>query len=124
MQKHKEFVCFLRGGCVWARLPLIRVHLCPRAPPLAPHVSSIFLLRKPYYFPYFRLARFVSPTRFRHEFLQDLSCGDPRMCKIGSECAWPPRLEFWHHEVPAVSFRPKLFTFIFSHPNSGAPRWS
>ena len=78
----------------------------PRAPPLALHVSSIFVLRKPYYFPYFRLARFDSPTRFWHDFLQDLSCGDPRMCKIGSECAWSPDLEFWHHEVPAVSFRP------------------
>ena len=82
------------------------IHVCPVHPHLAPHVPSTFLLRNPYYFPYFRLARFDSPTRFWHDFLQDLSCGDPRMCKIGSECAWSPRLEFWHHEVPAVSFRP------------------
>ena len=45
--------------------------------PLALHVSSTFLLRKPYYFPYFRLVRSDSLTRFWHDFLQDLSCGDP-----------------------------------------------
>ena len=76
MQKHTEFVCFLRGGCVWAMYASSMPRLCP-VHPLALHVSSIFVLRKPYYFPYFRLARFDSPTRFWHDFLQDLSCGDP-----------------------------------------------
>ena len=70
MQKHKEFVCFLRGGCVWAHLCLIYGCPCPRAPPLALHVSSIFLLRKPYYFPYFRLARFDSRPDFGSIFFR------------------------------------------------------
>ena len=76
MQKRKEFVCFWRGGCVWARLGSIRGpstprippldvwSIYPRAPPVALHVSSTFLLRNPYYFPYFRLARFDSRPDF------------------------------------------------------------
>ena len=60
MQKHKEFVCFLRGGCVRARLGSVSGECPPPSTPLALQVSSTFLLRNPYYFPYFRLARFVS----------------------------------------------------------------
>ena len=64
MQKHKEFVCFLRGGCVRARLGSVSPPYPPRLPPLALQVSSPFLLRNPYYFPYFRLARFDSRPDF------------------------------------------------------------
>ena len=64
MQKHKEFVCFLRGGCVRARVGSVSGEYSPRAPPLALQVSSTFLLRNPYYFPYFRLARFDSRPDF------------------------------------------------------------
>ncbi len=51
--------CAVHTGSVWGS-----VH------PLALHVSSIFLLRKPYYFPYFRLARFDSRPDFGSIFFR------------------------------------------------------
>ena len=64
MQKHKEIVRFLGGGCVRARVGSVSGEYSPPCTPLALQGSSIFLLRNPYYFPYFRLARFDSRPDF------------------------------------------------------------